>query len=96
MSARAEIIHGISATRASAILGLNKWKTPFLAWQEIMEKLKPGFNAEKGYILPPREDKAVFRWGHAFESAVIELAEQVGQVQVVWRFLSVMPPKDLI
>lgn len=76
MSKRAEIIHGISATRASAILGMNKWKTPLLAWQEIMEKLKPGFNAERGFILPPREDKAVFRWGNAFESAVIELSEQ--------------------
>jgi hypothetical protein len=75
MSKRSEVVHGISATRASAILGLNNWKTPLLAWQEIQEKLKPGFNAERGFILPEREDKAVFRWGNAFESAVIELAE---------------------
>ena len=75
MSARKEIIHGISATRGSAVVGMNKWKTPVLAWQEIMEKLKPGFNESRGFILPPREDKAVFRWGNAFEGAVIELAE---------------------
>lgn len=72
---RGQNIIGISATRGSAILGLNSWKTPLLAWQELMEKKKPGFNAERGFILPEREDKAVFRWGNAFESAVVELAE---------------------
>ncbi|MEE9499634.1 MAG: YqaJ viral recombinase family protein [Nitrospinaceae bacterium] len=72
---RGQEILGISATRASAILGLNQWKTPLLAWQEIMEKKKPGFNAERGYILPEREDKAVFRWGHAFENAIIGIAQ---------------------
>ena len=71
---RTDII-GISATRASAILGFNQWKTPLLAWQEIMEKIEPGFNAGRGYTIPEREDKAVFRWGTAFEDAIIDLAE---------------------
>lgn len=75
MPERGQNISGISATRASAILGLNQWKSPLLAWQEIMEKLKPGFNEERGYILPPREDTALFRWGHAFEDAIVSLAE---------------------
>ena len=75
MPNRGQKIIGISATRASAILGLNQWKTPLLAWQEICEKIRPGFNAERGYILPEREDKAVFRWGHAFEDAIVSLAE---------------------
>jgi hypothetical protein len=85
MTARREVIHGISATRASAILGMNEWKTPVLAWQEIMEKLKPGFNAERGFILPVQEDKAAFRWGHAFESAVIELAESAQGMSITDR-----------
>lgn len=76
MSERGHDIIGISATRASAILGMNQWKTPLLAWQEIMEKLRPGFNAERGYILPEREDKALFRWGKAFEDAIVEMAGQ--------------------
>lgn len=66
---------GVSATRASAILGLNQWKTPLLAWQEVMEHIEPGFNASRGFILPEREDKAVFRWGHAFEDSLITLAK---------------------
>ncbi len=71
---RQDII-GISATRASAILGLNQWKSPLLAWQEICEKIRPGFNKERGYLLPEYEDKAVFRWGKAFENSIIDLAD---------------------
>ena len=75
MPERGQNISGISATRASAILGLNQWKTSLLAWQEICEKIRPGFNAERGYILPEREDKAVFRWGKVFEDAIVLLAQ---------------------
>lgn len=69
-------IAGISATRGSAILGLNKWKTTVLAWQEIMEKRQPGFNAARGYTLPEPEEKSVFAWGKAFETAVFDLADE--------------------
>jgi hypothetical protein len=72
---RGQDIIGISATRASAILGLNNWKTPLQAWQEIQEKIKPGFNAEKGFILPDFQEGPALRFGKAFEKAVIKLAE---------------------
>lgn len=68
--------HGIySASGISAILGLNQYKTPVHAWQEIMEQLHPGFNAEKNYIHPIYPDSAAIRWGNAFENAIIWLAE---------------------
>lgn len=68
--------HGIySASGISAILGLNQYKSPVHAWQEIMEQLQPGFNEEKGYLQPEKPDSAAIRWGNAFESAIIKLAE---------------------
>ncbi len=66
---------GISGSRASAILGLNKFQSQFEVWQRIMEEIEPGFNASHGYIMPDDPDNAPIRWGNAFESAVIELAE---------------------
>jgi hypothetical protein len=69
---------GISGSRSSIILGLNKYQTPFEVWQRIMEEREPGFNAKAGYILPEDPDNAPIRWGNAFESAVLELTEQSG------------------
>ena len=66
---------GISGSRAAAILGMSKYTTPFAVWQQIMETLKPGFNAERGYILEPFEGNASTRFGLSFESSVIELTE---------------------
>ena len=73
---------GISASRGSAILGVNKYKSPLVAWLELMEQLKPGFCAGNGYELPKRGDEwsepldpkmASIRWGHAFEDAICDL-----------------------
>jgi predicted phage-related endonuclease len=66
----------ISASRGASILGLSKWKTPVQSWLEIMEALQPGFCAKHKYNLPEFEYGSTMRWGHAFESAIIELAER--------------------
>jgi hypothetical protein len=73
---------GISASRASAILGVNKYQSQFEVWQRIMEERKPGFNEARGFILPPEPDNASIRWGNAFENAVISLAECARGCQV--------------
>jgi len=66
---------GISASRGAAILGLSNYKSPIAAWIEICEQRRPGFCAERGYALPERADSAAIRFGHAFEDAVIMLAQ---------------------
>jgi len=73
---------GISASRASAILGLNSYQSSFEVWQRIMEERKHGFNKERGYILPPEPDNAAIRWGQAFEGAIISLAEGVRGMEI--------------
>ena len=40
-----------------------------------MEQEKPGFAKLRGYLLPEPPDNAAIRWGLAFESAIIKLAE---------------------
>jgi len=84
---------GISASRASAILGLNSYQSPFEVWQRIMEERKPGFNAAMGYLLPPEADNAAIRWGKAFEDAVISLAESAMGAEIMdrERFYSATP-----
>lgn len=74
-----------SASGVSAILGLNQYKTPVHAWQEIMEKLEPGFNGKMGYKLPVFEESAAIRWGLAFEDAVIRLAEERENSEIIHR-----------
>lgn len=69
---RKRSVDGISATRGSAILGLNKYKTPLLAWQEIMELREPGFNEAQGFTLPEDEETAPMRWGTGFEGPILE------------------------
>jgi hypothetical protein len=73
----------ISASRGAAVLGLSEWTTPFEVWQKIMEEIHPGFNADRGYVLPVFEGNAATRWGTAFEDAVIELAEQAAGDQII-------------
>lgn len=75
----------ISASRAAAILGLSNYQTPVTAWLQIMESREPGFCARNNYELPVVEYSAPMRWGHAFESAVIELAEQVQNDKIFLR-----------
>lgn len=65
----------ISASRGAAILGLSKWNTPARVWLQIMESLQPGFCARNNFLLPEFDEEAVLRWGKAFESAIIDLAE---------------------
>jgi predicted phage-related endonuclease len=66
----------ISASRGASILALSKWKTPVQSWLEMMEARQPGFCAKHKYNLPEFEYGSAMRWGHAFESAIIELAEK--------------------
>lgn len=74
-----------SASRVSAIIGLNQYQTPVHAWQILCEELEPGFNQSRGYKLPDPPDNAAIRWGHAFEDAIIELAEDRYQQDIVNR-----------
>jgi len=70
----------ISASRGGAVLGLSKWATPLDVWIKIMGEHNPAVLEKHGLEVPPREDKALFRWGHAFESAIIRIAEiEAGQ-----------------
>lgn len=64
----------ISASRAAALLGQSEYQTPVQVWLQIMESREPGFCARRGYTLPIIEYTPAMRWGHAFESAIIELA----------------------
>jgi hypothetical protein len=74
---------GISASRGAAVLGLSEFQTPLEVWQRIMEEREPGWNAAHGYALPPEPDSAAMRWGTAFESAVIELAEREQRKKII-------------
>jgi hypothetical protein len=65
----------ISASRMAAILGLSEFSTPLDVFQNIEEELHPGWNSAHGFILPENKDSAPLRWGNAFETAVIKLAE---------------------
>lgn len=73
---------GISASRGAAVLGLSKYKTPLVAWLEIMEQLKPGFCNANGFLKPERIDPwevplnpkhASLRWGLAMEDSICSL-----------------------
>lgn len=66
----------ISASRAGAILGMSQYSTPLQVWLQIMESREPGFCEKHNYKLPEFEYNSAMKWGHAFESAVIELAEE--------------------
>lgn len=74
-----------SASGISSILGMNPYTTRLHAWQNVMEKLKPGFNQSKGYALPEFPDNAAIRFGHAFENAIIKLAEESEKLPIVLR-----------
>ncbi len=76
---------GLSASRGAAILGMSKWSTPFEIWQKIQEERQPGFNQSHGYMLPEFEYSSVMKWGHAFENAVIKLAEKVQKTKIIDR-----------
>jgi len=65
----------ISASRGAGVLGLSKYQTPVQIWLQICEARRPGFCAERGYKLPVVEENAAMRWGSAFESAIIDLAQ---------------------
>lgn len=77
----------ISASRGAAILTyydadlkamrpLSKYQTPDSVWLQIMESREPGFCAAHKYELSVIEDNPAMRWGRAFESAIIELADE--------------------
>lgn len=66
----------ISASRAGAILGMSQYSTPLQVWLQIMESREPGFCEKHNYQLPEFEYNSAMKWGHAFESAIIELAEE--------------------
>jgi len=76
---------GISASRGAAVLGFSEFQTPFEIWQLICEERQPGFNAARGYVLPPDPDSAAIRWGSAFEGAIIELAAEARGKGIICR-----------
>lgn len=76
---------GYSASRCAAIIGLNEWQSQFEIWQILMEELQPGFNASRGFILPPPPGNAAIRWGHAFENAAIWHAEESEKSEITDR-----------
>jgi hypothetical protein len=75
----------ISASRAGAILGMSQYSTPLQVWLQIMESREPGFCEKHNYQIPEFEYNSAMRWGHAFESAVIELAEEKQGCEIIDR-----------
>lgn len=75
----------ISASRGAAILGVSKYQTPVEIWLQIMEDIEPGFCEDNNYALSVVEDNAAMRWGIAFESAIIDLAEKKNNQKIVFR-----------
>jgi predicted phage-related endonuclease len=72
---------GLSGSRAAAIIGLSRYRTPVAAWLDIMEErfpataTEPGFCAAHGFEREEFDGNASTRWGLAFEAAIIQLAE---------------------
>jgi len=75
----------ISASRAGAILGMSNYSTPLQVWLQIMESREPGFCEKHNYQLPEFEYNSAMKWGHAFESSIIELAEEKTGVKIIDR-----------
>jgi len=65
----------ISGSRASAILGLNAFKTPVSVWMDIVEELEPGFCEANGYKREIFEGNAATELGNAAEGPIIEFLE---------------------
>lgn len=76
---------GISGSRAAAILGMSSYKTPLQVFLEIMESREPGYCEKNNFLYEPFEGNSQTRWGSAFESAVIELAEEKQGTEIVDR-----------
>jgi len=72
----------ISASRGAGILGLSKWSTPV---QEFLKIMGEDWCIKSGYEFPVVEYSSVMRWGHAFESAIIELAESKNNSKIIDR-----------
>jgi len=75
----------LSASRAGAILGMSNYSTPLQVWLQIMESREPGFCEKHNYKIPEFEYNSAMKWGHAFESAVIELAEEKQNKKIINR-----------
>jgi len=75
----------ISGSRAAAILGFNKFKTPVQVWLDIMEELEPGFSEDRGYKWEPFEGNAATRLGNDFEDAIILHLENKSMTAIISR-----------
>jgi hypothetical protein len=75
----------ISASRGAAVLGLSEYQTKIDIWLQMMESREPGFCAARNYIVPEFEYNSAMKWGHAFESAVIMLAEEKTESRITHR-----------
>lgn len=73
---------GISGSRAAAILGMSNYKTPLQIFLEIMESREPGYCEKNNFLYEPFEGNPQTRWGSAFESAIIELAESKQELRI--------------
>jgi len=67
---------GISASRGSAVLGMNPFSTPLMVWQLIMEEKYPGFNKKQKFAQPPPPKGAALEWGLKFEDSIIDICEK--------------------
>ncbi len=83
----------ISASRGAAILGLSGYMTQIDIWLQIMESREPGFCEKHGYEKPVFEYNSAMKWGHAFESAIINLAENVSGDKIINREKAYMHPE---
>ena len=72
----------ISGSRSAAILGMSNYQTPLQVWLQIMGR---EFCKEHNYEYPEFEGNAATRWGSAFESAIIELAEEKQKCDIYGR-----------
>lgn len=75
----------ISASRAGAILGMSSYKTPLQVFLEIMESRDPEYCKKNNFLYEPFEGNSQTRWGSAFESAIIELAEERQNLNILCR-----------
>ena len=75
----------ISASRGASILGVSSYKTAIDTWLEMMWIIDEQFCIDKKFAKPEPVDNAAIRWGKAFESSVIMLAEEKSGDSIVDR-----------
>lgn len=75
----------ISASRGASILGVSSYKTCIDTWLEMMWIIDEQFCVDSKFVRPEPVDNAAIRWGRAFESSVIMLAEEKADSTILER-----------